>query len=183
MQGSWVRWRNWIPRVATQSSRVAAKDPSWRSQINIFFLKTGKCWSFWWTWEEKKYWIISQASLRVGVGLPQNVTRAETGSKVAQVYLDKPNSSPAFSINLPVSPSHTEAASTQASGSSSAEPQWLLIVSHERFSLPQLHPLPPAWEGLLNPHHHQDQRVKTICGGFRTAVDFCKAPFRVTAWP
>lgn len=52
-----------------------------------------------------------------------NVTRAKTGSKAARVYLDQRNSSAAFSITMPFSRTHTEAASMKASGSFSREPR------------------------------------------------------------
>ena len=41
-----------------------------------------------------------------------NMTRAKTGSKVALIYLDQRNSSAAFSMTVPFSRSHAEAAST-----------------------------------------------------------------------
>lgn len=52
-----------------------------------------------------------------------NVTRAKTGSKVALIYLDQRKSSAAFSITVPFSWTHAEAASTKASGSFSREPR------------------------------------------------------------
>ena len=52
-----------------------------------------------------------------------SMTRAKTGSKVALVYLDQRNSSAAFSITVPFSRTHAEAASTKASGSLSRKLQ------------------------------------------------------------